>query len=106
MKVQSARLVWTKRYTAFSSDVMTEPNAHRREHSALQRDCSPARSIPIDDVVARGQRTMIGQFRCPLEHPSFRDSGPASDCIVVFPRSSVWIRHEGSKPFVADPTVA
>jgi AraC-like DNA-binding protein len=24
---------------------------------------------------------------------------------VVFPRTSVWIRHEGSKPFVADPTV-
>jgi hypothetical protein len=23
----------------------------------------------------------------------------------VFPRSGVWIRHDGGRPFVADPTV-
>lgn len=62
--------------------------------------------MAVDTIVTRGRRTTIGEFRCPLGHPAFRDSGPISDCIVVFPRTSVWIRHEGSKPFVADPTVA
>jgi AraC-like DNA-binding protein len=38
-----------------------------------------------------------------VDHPSFRDSGAISECIVVFPRTSVWIRHEGSSRFFADP---
>jgi AraC-like DNA-binding protein len=53
----------------------------------------------------RAPQAAIGEFRCPVGHPSFRDSGPIQECIVVFPRTSVWIRHEGSDPFVADPNV-
>ena len=52
-----------------------------------------------------GPATAIGSFRCPVGHPAFRDSGPTERCIVVFPRTSVWIRHEGSQPFVADPNL-
>jgi hypothetical protein len=44
----------------------------------------------------------VGRWRCPSEHPQFRDSGPASEALFVFPRESVWIQHEGEPPFVAD----
>ncbi|MBI3790384.1 MAG: helix-turn-helix transcriptional regulator [Gemmatimonadetes bacterium] len=47
----------------------------------------------------------IGRFRCDVGCPSFRDTGPIRNAVVVFPRTSVWIRHEGGQPFVADPTV-
>lgn len=47
----------------------------------------------------------IGRFRCPVSHRLFRDSGPTDNFLVVFPRSSVWIRHAGARAFLADPTV-
>ena len=48
---------------------------------------------------------MVGRFRCAADHPSFRDSGPINHAVVVFPRTSVRIRHEGSRAFVADANV-
>jgi len=60
----------------------------------------------IDRIVAQTAQVVIGEFRLPADHPSFRDTGPISHCIVVFPRTSVWIRHEGSRAFLADPTVS
>ena len=45
----------------------------------------------------------VGRWRCPVEHPVFADSGPARAHLFVFPRSSVWIQHEGDRRFVADP---
>lgn len=48
----------------------------------------------------------VGIFRCTRDDHRFSDSGPAEHHLVVFPRTSVWIRHEGSRPFVADPGVA
>ena len=73
---------------------------------ALPSDCSIADSAhaPVDHVLARSEHATIGSFRCPAHHPQFRDSGPISQCVVVFPRTSVWIRHEGSTRFLADPT--
>ena len=47
-----------------------------------------------------------GKFRCPARDSRFRDSGPTDNCLVVFPRTSVWIRHAGSREFVADPTLS
>jgi AraC-like DNA-binding protein len=44
----------------------------------------------------------VGRWRCPADHPLFADSGPARGYLFVFPRSSVWIEHEGSRRFVAD----
>lgn len=61
---------------------------------------------PIDRVIARTSRVAVGQFQCPVSHPSFTDSGAISDCLVVFPRTSAWIEHEGRKRFLADATVA
>ena len=60
---------------------------------------------PVDRVLAATACSTMGAFRCPVEHPLFRDSGPISQCIVVFPRTSVRIKHEGFAPFLADPTV-
>lgn len=72
----------------------------------LSRHCSIRPGAgELDTVVFRGTHTAIGEFRCPPLHPAFRDSGPISENIVVFPRTSVWIAHEGSRAFVADPTV-
>jgi AraC family transcriptional regulator len=47
----------------------------------------------------------VGSFRCPVTHPRFHDSGPAKAHLFVFPRTCVWIRHEGKPTFVADPTL-
>jgi len=47
----------------------------------------------------------IGRFRCPIGHPRFNDSGPTTWFCFVFPRTSVWIEHEGRAPFVADANV-
>ena len=47
----------------------------------------------------------VGKFRCPTAHPRFADSGPTKRHCFVFPRTAVWIQHEGSRPFVADSTV-
>jgi AraC-like DNA-binding protein len=52
------------------------------------------------------ERVAIGVFRCPVSYRHFRDTGPIDRCLVVFPRTSVWIRHEGSRPFLADATIA
>lgn len=57
----------------------------------------------IDVVVFESPLLRVGRWRCPADHPHFLDSGPASDALFVFPRQSVWIQHDGGRPFVADP---
>lgn len=47
----------------------------------------------------------VGRFRCPIGHPRFADSGPTHSYCFVFPRTAVWIEHEGAERFVADPNV-
>jgi AraC-like DNA-binding protein len=85
------------------------PNASESPSSALSRDCSiPARSTAKrahDTILFQGKTTMVGQFCCGVNEPSFGNSGPIERAIVVFPRTSVWIEHEASRPFVADPNV-
>lgn len=49
--------------------------------------------------------TAIGEFRCPVHHPAFVDSGVITDPLFVFPRSSVWIQHDGAPAFHTDPNV-
>ncbi|HEY2149232.1 MAG TPA: hypothetical protein VGH34_00405 [Vicinamibacterales bacterium] len=58
-----------------------------------------------DRVVYRSETVTIGAFRCPTDHPSFRDSGPIQHDCFVFPRTAVVIRHHGGTPFIADPTI-
>ena len=59
----------------------------------------------VDKIDYEGGSVAIGRFRCEVGHPEFRDTGPIRRSIVVFPRTSVWIRHEGGREFVADPNV-
>jgi AraC family transcriptional regulator len=56
----------------------------------------------LDVAVFHSPLVRVGRWRCPAAHPQFVDSGPASDALFVFPRESVWIEHEGGRPFVAD----
>src|SRR5215471_14004624 len=73
---------------------------------ALSRHCPIESSGQLFDAsLFLSSRIAIGAFRCPVAYPSFRDTGPIARYIVVFPRTGVWIRHEGSQPFLADPTV-
>jgi AraC family transcriptional regulator len=59
----------------------------------------------VDRILFRGPVFQLGAFRATPEHPLFRDSGPAEYFDFVFPRTSLWIQHEGARPFVADPNV-
>lgn len=59
----------------------------------------------LDTILFTGCCTAIGEFRCAVGDPRFVDSGPIQNPIVVFPRTSVWIRHARSRAFVADPNV-
>jgi AraC-like DNA-binding protein len=56
----------------------------------------------LDVTVFKSALVSVGRWRCPADNPYFLDSGPASDALFVFPRQSVWIEHEGKRPFVAD----
>ncbi|MFN8654629.1 MAG: AraC family transcriptional regulator [Gemmatimonadales bacterium] len=58
-----------------------------------------------DRVIRAAPEFRIGTFRCPVEHPAFRTAGPIEGYTLVFPRSSVWIQHDGRPAFVADPGV-
>jgi AraC family transcriptional regulator len=89
-----------------SSDEVVSAYRSGVRAGALPRHCSiRGEDSPIDTILFDGTTTAIGAFRCPVEHPSFRDSGPIERPIVVFPRTSVWIRHEGASAFVADANV-
>jgi AraC-like DNA-binding protein len=75
---------------------------------SLPRHCpiEEGEAHSIDTDVLRTPRAAIGEFRCPVRHPRFHDSGSIQDFIVTFPRTAVWIQHEGSQPFLADPNLA
>jgi AraC-like DNA-binding protein len=61
---------------------------------------------PTEQVVYRHGEVEVGAFRCPPDHPNFAREGAIRDhCAFVFPRTPVWIRHEGERPFLADPGV-
>lgn len=65
-----------------------------------------SRVLPIDRLLFSGETLCLGQFAAPVDHPLFRHHGAADSHYVAFPRTSVWIRHDGRPPFLADPTVA
>jgi len=84
---------------------MTVLQTSNERAATLPRYCSDREPRALDTIVYAGGGVTFGRFRCDRSHPSFRDTGPIRDAVVVFPRTSVWIRHEGSEPFVADPNV-
>jgi AraC-like DNA-binding protein len=60
---------------------------------------------PLDTILFESRLVTVGAFHAPAEHPRFHDSGPIQGHLFVFPRTGVWIRHEGGRAFVADPNV-
>ena len=59
----------------------------------------------VDHIVFSTECVTIGAFRCAVEHPSFRNSGPIQNDCFVFPRTAVVIQHDNARAFVADPTI-
>jgi AraC family transcriptional regulator len=62
--------------------------------------------LPVEHILFDSPLARIGTFRCRPEHPLFRDSGPIVNPVFVFPRTAVWIEHDGRTPFLSDPTAA
>ena len=60
---------------------------------------------PLERLLFDGSLVRIGAFRADHRDPRFHDSGPIENHIFVFPRTGVWIQHEGKPAFVADPNV-
>ncbi len=60
---------------------------------------------PFDTQIYRSAVVTIASFRAEPSHPGFHDSGPAENHIIVFPRTSVRIRHPGRAAFVTNPNV-
>ena len=71
----------------------------------LARNCANRAPHLVEQLVVSSEMATIGTFDCPVAYASFRDTGPIERYIVVFPRTGVWIRHHGSRRFLADPSV-
>lgn len=61
------------------------------------------RILPQERIVFSSDLVCIGAFRCEADDPFFPHCGPPSVHTFVFPRTSVRIRHEGSRAFTATP---
>ena len=71
--------------------------------SAVSR--SPAGSVPsYSRRLFESPTLRFGTFRAAPEDPDFAEAGQPTHHLIVFPRTSVWIEHEGRAGFVADPT--
>jgi AraC-like DNA-binding protein len=62
--------------------------------------------LPVEQLLFDSALVRVATFRCPPGHALFEDSGPVINPVVVFPRTAVWIQHEGGAPFLSDPTLA
>jgi len=61
--------------------------------------------LPAEQLLHQSDSVAVGSFRSRPEQPGFSGNTPCTSWCFVFPRTSVWIRHDGRAPFVADPTV-
>lgn len=67
---------------------------------------TPQAELPnVDRVIFETSAVRVGAFRCPIDHPSFADSGPIRDHCFVFPRTPVVIQHKDASPFATDATM-
>jgi len=65
----------------------------------------PAAQPPLERIVFSSERAAVGEWRCAVTQPNFRDTGPTRKFLVAFPRTSVRIRNAGRAAFVADATL-
>jgi AraC family transcriptional regulator len=56
-----------------------------------------------DEVRLRTELLTIGRFEARPQDADFETAGPITTPVFVFPRTSVWIQHDGRDAFVADP---
>jgi AraC-like DNA-binding protein len=56
-------------------------------------------------VLFTSRLVRIGAFRCSPDYPDFATAGTITGPSIVFPRTAVWIRHEGRSAFPADPSL-
>jgi AraC-like DNA-binding protein len=61
--------------------------------------------LPVERLLFDGELACAGNYRCSRDHPLFPGGLPSTSCCFVFPRSSVFIQHEGGRRFLADPTL-
>jgi len=61
--------------------------------------------LPAERLIFASDLVCIGTFRCRPDAPGFAGGTPCTSWCFVFPRTSVWIQHEGRRAFVGDPTV-
>lgn len=57
----------------------------------------------VERLLFRSDLVAVGQFRCPADHPLFRDSGPCSNQTFAFPRTNTKIHHERGEDFTGGP---
>jgi AraC-like DNA-binding protein len=69
----------------------------------LRKDCEIA--ADPNRVLFESPLVSVGDFDCNPAHPRFSNTRPLPDYAFVFPRTAVWIQHEGSRAFVADSNV-
>lgn len=60
---------------------------------------------PVESIVFKSDVACIATFRCPVENELFENSGPASNHLFVFPRTSTIIQHQGQQPIVSGPNL-
>jgi AraC family transcriptional regulator len=70
----------------------------------VSTDLQAARAA-VDVPLFASSTVTVGRWRCPVDHPCFTDSGPAGGHLVCFPRTAVWIQHDGGRRFLADPNL-
>ena len=58
---------------------------------------------PVEQLLFRSNVAAIGSFRCPQDHPLYRDSGPCTHHTFVFPRSFTTIQHHDGRRFMGGP---
>ncbi len=56
-------------------------------------------------ILFKSDRVEVGEFTITPDDPDFDQPGYVDSPIVVFPKTTIWIEHEDSQPFVADPTL-
>lgn len=61
---------------------------------------------PGERVLRHTDRVLLGQFRCAPAVRGFSQLGRIRNYAIAFPRTAVWIRHDGAPSFIADPSVA
>jgi AraC family transcriptional regulator len=70
------------------------------------RSAVVVRPEPPERIVFHSRAVVLGEFRCPVSYRAFNSAGRILNFVIGFPRRAVWIEHQDSPRFVADPSLA